>query len=40
MTKEEIMEATRKYLFRSGVKAAVAVNSVLDDPTALGNRGN
>jgi hypothetical protein len=35
---EEIMEATRKYLLRSGVKAAVAVNNIIDAPTELGNK--
>lgn len=34
----EIIEATRQHLSRSGPKAAIGVVSILDDPTALGNK--
>lgn len=35
---EEIMEATRKYMLRSSVKAAMAITNVIDSPTDLGNK--
>lgn len=34
----EIIEATKSYLSRSGPKAAIGVVSVLDNPTNLGNK--
>jgi hypothetical protein len=34
----EIIEATKQYLSRSGPKAAIGVVNVLDNPTNLGNR--
>jgi len=35
---EEISDLTKKYIARTATKAAYAMNSVLDDPTALGNK--
>jgi len=35
---DEIIDMTRKYITRSGPKAAYAMHKVLDDPTALGNK--
>lgn len=35
---EEIIQLTRKYITRSGPKAAYAMHKILDDPTALGNK--
>ncbi len=34
----EIVEATKKYLAAQGPKAAVAMTSVLDDPTQMGTK--
>lgn len=36
--KDEIIELTKDYLSTNGVKAALSLTSVLDDPTAMGNR--
>lgn len=35
---EEIYNLTKKYIANTGVKAAIAVSDIIDDPTALGNR--
>lgn len=35
---DEISELTKKFLTRSATKAAYAMASVVDDPTALGNK--
>ena len=34
----EIYTLTKKYIARTGVKAAVAMNHVIDNPTDLGNK--
>ena len=36
--KDEIIELTKQYLATNGPKAAMSVVSIMDDPTALGNR--
>lgn len=35
---DEIFELTKKFITRSGVKAAYSMKEVMDDPTALGNK--
>ena len=34
--KDEIFEATKEYIVTNGVKAAVSITKILDDPTQLG----
>jgi hypothetical protein len=35
---DEIVELTKKFITRVGVKAAYSMYEVIDDPTALGNK--
>jgi len=35
---DEVFELTKKYIVRVGTKAAYAMNHIIDNPTALGNR--
>lgn len=35
---DEIIEVTKKFIVRNGVKAAYAMKEVMDDPVALGNK--
>lgn len=35
---DEIYNLTKKFIARSGVKAAVAISQVIDNPTDLGNK--
>lgn len=36
--KEEIVEAIHNYMLTNGIKAAVAMQEIMDDPVALGNK--
>lgn len=36
--KDEIVELAKDYLSTNGIKAAISLTEVIDDPTALGNR--